>query len=143
MNNKNGAKKRVIQILSEVGPLCSAEIAEQAEWSDSYARAAVSYCRTLWPKQIYIKEYLRSEEFARCYPRAVYAIGDLPDAKKPQPFSHAVYNQRHRNKKTTQVASIFTIAQPLDKRRLTTKKRPDVAERLRNRPDNGMGEAEA
>lgn len=36
------------------------------------------------PKRIYIVRYVHDGEGARRYPRPVYAIGDLPDAKKPK-----------------------------------------------------------
>lgn len=142
MNNKNGIKKRVLSIIEQLGPLTSIELAEHANWSTSFGRAAVAYCRSLEPRVLYIKEYIRSEEYGRLYPRAVYALGDLPDAKKPKPLSHSVYNERHRAKKAAQVASVFALAEPVDKRRLTTRKRPDAAERVRNRTREGLGSVE-
>lgn len=130
--NRDGAKKRVLILLEEIGPLASIEIAEHAGWSASYARAAVAYCRRLRPKRIFIEKYIRSEEFGRYYPRAVYALGDVDDAKKPRPLGQSVYNYRHRQNKLKKIGSVFALGTPVDKRRLTTKKRPDVAEKQRN-----------
>ena len=36
------------------------------------------------PKRIYVVRYVYDEEGARRYPRAVYALGDKPDVKKPK-----------------------------------------------------------
>ena len=35
-------------------------------------------------KQIHISSYAYDDEVRRYYPRAVYALGDKPDAKKPE-----------------------------------------------------------
>jgi len=36
------------------------------------------------PKRLYIKSYVYDQEGERFYPRAVYDLGDKPDAKKPK-----------------------------------------------------------
>ena len=36
------------------------------------------------PKRIHVVRYVYDEEGARRYPRAVYGLGDEPDAKKPK-----------------------------------------------------------
>lgn len=130
---------KILTVLEEVGPMTSRELGEHMGWARSYARTAIAHCRKNTEKKIYIKQWLRSEEYGKLYLRPVYAAGSESDAKKPKPLGRAVYNKRHRDKKRKQMPSIFGLAIPVDKRRLTTRKRPDVAERIRNRVGESLG----
>lgn len=130
---------RILTVLKEVGPMTSRELGEHMGWARSYARSAVAHCRKNTEKLIYIKQWVRSEEYGTLYLRPVYAAGSESDAKKPKPLGRNTYNQRHRAKKRKQLASIFELAIPVDKRRLTTRKRPDAAERIRNRVGESLG----
>jgi hypothetical protein len=125
-------KLKVLEILKEVGPCTSREIAEQTGWSQSFARAAVANCKKMrtedGKKVIHICEWRRDEDGGRLYPRPVYALGHRKDAQRMQPLSEGEYRKRHYDKKR-RLANIFVAAVPVDKRRLTTKKRPDVVAR--------------
>lgn len=125
-------KLRVLEILKEVGPCTSREVAEQAGWSHSFARAAVSNCKKMrdadGKKVIHICEWRRDEDGGRLYPRPVYALGDRKNAQKMAPLTETEYRKRHYDKKK-RISNIFTAAVPVDKRRITTKKRPDVVAR--------------
>lgn len=141
IQNNMPAKTHVLKLLADLGPLTSIEIAEHTGWSRSYARAAVAYCKSLVPRPIYVSTYLRTEEFGRYYPRAVYALGDAEDAPKPAPLTATEYNARYRFNKQTRITDVFLLGVPIDKRRLTTRKRPDVAERLRKAAGSDLGDA--
>lgn len=128
------SKARALKIIEEFGPLSAREVAEHMGISYSFGRAAVSYCKNL--KQIYVSEYRRDEDGGRLYPRALYMPGNLPDAKKPKPLPESVYRKRHVKKKQAIVNSVFGLATPVDHRRLTQRKRPDVTERHRKAAEN-------
>lgn len=122
-------KSNALKVIEELGPMSAREVAEHMGISYSFGRAAVSYCKNL--KQIYIHSYRRDEDGGRLYPRALYAAGNLPDAKKMKPLPVSAYRKRHTKKKQAIVNSVFGLATPVDHRRLTQRKRPDVTERHR------------
>lgn len=133
------SKNRVLAAIEEGGPMSSIELAEYLGWHISFARSAVAYCRKKEPKVLYIKSYSRNEDHGKLYPRAVYALGDLPDHPKPKKLKRKILNARHRAKKRKLISSVFELGEAVDTRRLTTRKRPDVAEILRNRARKGVG----
>lgn len=52
------------------------------------------------PKRIYVIRWIYEDDGARRYPRPVYALGDLPDAKKPKASAAAnsrLHYERNRN----------------------------------------------
>ena len=125
-------KLKVLDVIRDAGPCTSREIAEQTGWSQSFARAAVANCRKMrtedGKKLIHICEWRRDEDGGRLYPRPVYALGHRKDAQRIAPLDVSDYRKRHYNKKK-RLTNIFVAAVPVDKRRLTTKKRPDVVAR--------------
>ncbi len=125
------SKTRVLTLIEDLGPMTAREIAEHMRITPSYARACVSYCRNTLNK-LYVTKYLREEVAGHLYPRAVYALkvtGEEPDAKRPKPLTKRDYNNRVRAKKRGRVSTVFELAVPVDKRRMTSRKRPDVRER--------------
>ena len=64
----------------------------------------------LQPKRIHVVGYVYDEEGSDiAYPRAVYAIGDGPDARKPAPDRKAVA-KRWRDRKKLKVNSVWQWA---------------------------------
>lgn len=62
------------------------------------------------PKRIYICGYVYDEEGSRiAYPRAVYDLGDKPDAKRPRPDRKAVA-KRWRESTRQRVNSVWQFA---------------------------------
>ena len=118
------SKLAILDYLEEFGPTTSLELAEQLGISRSYARACVSYCKKT--KRIYVHSYTRDEMSDRLYPRARYAAGNLPDAKKPKPLPEKEYRKRYRSKKSTFVSSVFNLGTSVEARRTTTRRRPDI-----------------
>lgn len=62
------------------------------------------------PKQVYIVRYELLVEGQKRYPRPVYAVGDLPDARKPRPLpkGEAVRQYRQRSHKLA-INSVFKL----------------------------------
>jgi hypothetical protein len=62
------------------------------------------------PKRVYIKAYRYEQDEQRRYPRAVYALGNRPDAKKPRPDLRANKNRHVRNKtEKLRMTSVFNM----------------------------------
>lgn len=104
----------ILQALTDYGPMTRIEICDLLNSN----RASVSAVMTRLnragpstPKRIYITSYVHDHEGQRRYPRAVYAIGDKPDAKHPgaDPVgAKKRYNQRKRLRYTAN--SVFNLA---------------------------------
>jgi hypothetical protein len=81
--------QQIEKSLSELGAMTGAELCqelgvEKAELSAVVSRMAKA-SKTL-PKRLYIVGYtFEHETHDRRYPRAIYALGDLPDKPKPKP----------------------------------------------------------
>jgi hypothetical protein len=101
------------ELLASVGPLTSREAAEFFEDSSHMNVSAVlSTMRTAARKQVYIIEWARDIVQEREYLRAVYALGDKPDARKPQPLTNAQKLARSRAKyRIPKVNSVWTWGQ--------------------------------
>lgn len=81
-------KEKIMDLLKELGPMTRSEI-DQALGDMQYKliAATITNLKRASPKRekrIYVKEYVYDDEVRRYYPRAVYALGNLPDAKKPK-----------------------------------------------------------
>jgi len=81
--------QQIEKALSDLGAMTGAELCqelgvEKAELSAVVSRMAKA-SKTL-PKRLYIVGYtFEHETHDRRYPRAIYALGDLPDKTKPKP----------------------------------------------------------
>jgi hypothetical protein len=64
------------------------------------------------PRRAHISGWVFDMEGEQSYPRAVYALGDLPNAKRPKPKTRAEVLRRYRAKRKAkyQFNSIFNIA---------------------------------
>ena len=101
----------VRELLADVGPLTSREVAEffpeTSHWNVSSALSALRKARN---KQVYIKTWRRNLEGNREHIRAVYALGDKPDAKQPRALTNAERCQRRRNKqRIPKVNSVWAL----------------------------------
>jgi hypothetical protein len=85
---KHGSNTELIlSLLKEQGPMTRSEL-DQAMGNVCYKviAATLTHLKKKKPKngrQIYISSYVYDDEVRRYYPRAVYSLGDKPDAKKP------------------------------------------------------------
>lgn len=97
----------IVDLLTEFGPMTMREIADQLKTDVDRIRCFIGSVRQKKPGVIYIHSYRRDEDGGRLYPRALWAAGNRPDAKRPPKLGHQEYNRRARLKKKTVVASIF------------------------------------
>lgn len=79
--------KQIIRMLQDEGPMTRAEICKRLERPKEEVAAVVSRLNKRSPvagKRIYVKEYVYDMEGERTYPRALYALGDKPNARRPK-----------------------------------------------------------
>jgi DNA-directed RNA polymerase specialized sigma24 family protein len=99
------------RLLRQHGELTSAEICAELDVDRSQGGAVLSRMNKAspkLPKRIYKVKYIDEHEGQRRYPRSVYALGDLPDAKKPK-ASAAKNSKRYRLRVNKKVASVFHL----------------------------------
>lgn len=98
-------------VLEHCGPMTMREIASFfPDTHYTWVGSVISSMRIrVARKQIYIRSYTR-EGVGRRYLRAVYALGNRPDAPRPKPVSNAERLRKVRERKAIpQVAnSVFT-----------------------------------
>lgn len=102
---------KIEQLLQEHGQLTSAEICTELGFNRSQGGAILSRMNkagAMMPKRIYKVKYIYEHEGQRRYPRSVYALGDLPDAKKPK-ANPAQNSKRYRARANKKVASVFHL----------------------------------
>lgn len=88
--------ERILALL-EVAPMTS-----QALWSvmhdTTHNRVTAVLHRLREQGRVFISQWERNETGGRLYPRAIYALGSGPDARKPPRLSKKVYRARYRAK---------------------------------------------
>lgn len=88
------------ELLASVGPLTTREAAEFfSDSSHVNVSAVLSTMRTGVRKQVHIAEWTRDNGHGKEYLRAVYALGDQPDAKKPRNLSNSERCKRWKAKR--------------------------------------------
>lgn len=115
--------------IKEHGPISARELADLLGISYSYARATVSYYKK--KEAIHVHSYRRDEDGGKLYPRGLYVLGTGKDASKIPPLTRQEYTKRYRHNKKNACQSVFMLGVPVDHRRMTNRKRPDVVERLK------------
>ena len=109
------ARAVVFDALGEYGPMTMAEVCE-VTGIDKYNSASIlmglNKPSPRKPKRIYITKYVFDHEGARRYPRAVYDIGDKPDAPKPK-SDERLTKRRYRAAKKVRMKTnfVFNLAQ--------------------------------
>lgn len=102
------------ETLAACGPLTSREL--MLFFPDStqqdIAGMLASMRRRVAKPQIHIHSWVREADHARDYIRAVYALGDLPDARKPKPMTNAERCRRHKARRALPRVpnSVFNLA---------------------------------
>lgn len=88
MTTKRGLIVReILRMLEEEGPMTRSEICKRLGRPKDEVVSVVSRLNKRTPvagRRIYVREYVYDMEGERTYPRAVYAIGDKPNAKRPE-----------------------------------------------------------
>lgn len=104
----------ILNALDECGELTAREMCDHIEVDrDNLSTILCRMSKELpkVPKRIYVVRYVSDAEGLRKYPRPVYALGNLPDAKKPKSNLKEIrraYRQRVRMKMTAN--SVFNLA---------------------------------
>lgn len=101
--------------LEACGPLTSAEVAEFFPGSPHRDVASVlSSMRTAARKRVYISGWTHDATGQTTHPRAIYALGDQPDAPRPPKQPHKQVRARYRAKlaraKPRAPRSVFELA---------------------------------
>lgn len=95
------------QALAEHGPMTSAEIHDLFPGSTHRDLAGmIGRMRRAKAKLIYTKTYRNYGDGPRPTPRAVYALGDKPCAKRPPPLPNKVVTARYRARKRVVPVSV-------------------------------------
>lgn len=115
MARRVGTTEAILKALAELGPMTRAEICRELGSSAVNVSALVSnLTRDLpnTPRRAHIREWIYDMEGQRPYPRAVYALGDKPNAKKPRPKkrTEVVNSYRARRKAKYRNSSVFNLA---------------------------------
>lgn len=108
-------RAEVFNAIKDYGAMTMAEVCE-VTGIDKYNAAAIlqglNNASARKPKRIYIVKYVFDHEGARRYPRAVYDIGDKPDAPKPKADTEATRRRYRAAKKARLKANfVFNLAQ--------------------------------
>lgn len=92
MTKWGAVSAQIIQALETVGPMTRKELCDHLQIDRGIGAAIANRMArpsATLPKRVYIASYVYDQEGQRRYPRAVYAIGDKPDAKRPRPDTAA------------------------------------------------------
>lgn len=82
----------ITRLLTEVGPMTRAEMCQQLGLDRMSLSAVVTRMNRpgkTYPKRLYVMGYVHDHDGKKRYPRAVYALGELPDAKRPRSDARA------------------------------------------------------
>ena len=78
---------KILKAFEEHGEMTRKEVCDMIGIDRMYVSAVFTRMSKPWktiPKRIHITRYVFDQEGQKRYPRAVYALGDKPDAKKPK-----------------------------------------------------------
>jgi len=88
MTKWGAVSAQIIQALETIGPMTRKELCDHLDIDRGIGAAIANRMArpsATMPKRVHIASYVYDQEGQRRYPRAVYAIGDCPDAKRPKP----------------------------------------------------------
>lgn len=105
--------ERILKALRELGPMTMRELVEQLDVPLRSVRCAIGKMRSPSRRARYrlrIVAWRRDEELGRLYPRAVWGLGDGPDAVKPRPLNNTEYCRRYRAAAAGRATSVFDLA---------------------------------
>lgn len=115
---KNSTRiNRIMSLLAEFGPMTAAEIMEMSgmdthNTSDALLRLIKQNSKN--PQRIHIIKWVTDQPGQRRYPRAVYALGEGPNTKKPKPDPNARKREYEaRTKMRLKGSFVFNLGIPL------------------------------
>jgi hypothetical protein len=105
---------QILQALKYYGPMTRIEICDALNTTRKSVSAVMTRLNRTSPrspKRVYVKSYVYDHEGQRYYPRAVYDLGDKPDAKPPGANPVAARKRYLQRKKMLNTAnSVFNLA---------------------------------
>lgn len=105
---------QILQALKDYGPMTRIEICDALNTTRKSVSAVMTRLNRTSPrspKRVYVKSYVYDHEGQRYYPRAVYDLGDKPDAKPPGADPVAARKRYLQRKKLRNTAnSVFNLA---------------------------------
>lgn len=115
----------VIRLLTDFGPMTRVEICQHLGIDRRCASSIVSRMNRdspRCPKRVYISGYTHDHEGERRYPRAIYALGNQPDVKRPKADPRAAKRRYNAKVKALNTANfVFNLGLP---RRLYENRKP-------------------
>jgi hypothetical protein len=117
MNRPRGEiVEQILEALNECGPMTRQEICDQIGLDRLYVSAVISRMTKATPrkpKRLYITGYQFDADGQRRYPRAIYDIGDKPNARRVRD-SRADITKRYRERKRKRLTgiSVFHLGLP-------------------------------
>lgn len=106
----------ILKLLEDYGPMTRDEITQHLGIVKSQISPVVSRLNRATPragKRIHILRYVYDQEGQRTYPRAVYAIGDREDARRPKPDPQGAKRRYNaKRKKANTMNFVFNLALP-------------------------------
>lgn len=102
-------KEGIVRLLKEHGPMTVRELAEELGATVRHISGSLASLRNRWPGTVRIAGYRRDEDGGLLYPRALWALGGQPDARRPGRLSKQEYNRRERDARRARVPSIFHV----------------------------------
>lgn len=103
----------ILRTLEEQGPMTRAELCAALGYGHDYVSAVLTRLnrnhKTV-SKRIHIASYAYDADGKRRYPRAVYAIGNAPDKRKPKPNKLEIRRRYEAKKRSWMIgSSVFTL----------------------------------
>lgn len=101
----------ILAALGEHGPMTREEVASFMECDRSLVSPVLSRLNRRLktaPKRVHIVAWRQDRSVSRLYLRAVYALGNKPDKKKPPP-NRGEAQRRYRARNKAQVSSVFDL----------------------------------
>lgn len=106
----------IIAALDECGPMTRAELSAHLGKDRTLVSAVVTRMarptKDGQPKRLHVTNFVYDHEGSRRYPRAVYALGSYPDARKPKPDKAENKRRYDESRRLQQASSVFTFGQP-------------------------------
>lgn len=107
---------RIEALIDSYGPMTRVEICQHIGKDRRCVSSIVSRMMKQTPrkpKRLYILRYVFDHEGERSYPRAVYALGDKPDARRPQSDPKAAKRRYNAKVKALNTANfVFNLGLP-------------------------------
>jgi DNA-binding transcriptional regulator LsrR (DeoR family) len=100
----------ILAVLEADGPMTRSELVQALGMTRNKVSAVLSRMNNMRPKRVYITHYqMDSDAGGRNYPRASYALGDRPDAKKVKTTA-AQNSANYRENLKGRLTSVFDLA---------------------------------